>query len=141
MTPTDPVSQETICLVDDDPSVLKSVERLLRSDGLTVRAFSEAAPFLAYTSKSRVKLVVLDIRMKQMNGLEVLAHLCSLSPQTRIIIITGREDFATRSIADQVGAAGFFIKPLDDREFLASVHQALGHAVQGRDHLPKTKVP
>jgi FixJ family two-component response regulator len=133
MTPKEPEAVEPICLVDDDPSVLKAVERLLRSDGLTVRAFSEATPFLAYTSTNRVKLVVLDIWMKQMNGLEVLAHLCSLSPQTRIIIITGREDLAARSIATQVGAVGFFIKPLDDREFLASVHQALGHAVRGED--------
>jgi FixJ family two-component response regulator len=133
MTPTEPATEETICLVDDDPSVLKSVERLLRSGGLAVRAFSEAAPFLAYASSNHVKLVVLDIWMKQMNGLEVLAHLCSLSPQTCIIIITGREDPAARSIADQVGAVGFFIKPLDDREFLASVHQALGHTVRRKD--------
>lgn len=133
MTPTGPAAEETICLVDDDPSVLKSIERLLSSDGLTVRPFNEAKPFLAYASRNRVKLVVLDIRMKQMNGLEVLAHLCSLSPRTRIIIITGCEDFAARSITAQVGAVGFFIKPLDDRKFLASVHQALGHAVRKGD--------
>ena len=133
MTTTEPAAGETICLVDDDPSVLKSLERLLRSDGLAVRVFSEATPFLAYISANRVELVVLDIWMKQMNGLQVLAHLCSLSPRTRIIIITGREDLAARSIATQVGAVGFFIKPLDDREFLASVHRALGHTVQVRD--------
>ncbi len=128
-----PPAAETICLVDDDMSVLKSVGRLLRSDGLAVRAFSEATPFLAYISTNRVELVVLDIRMKPVTGLEVLAHLCSLSPQTRIIIVTGRDDLAAKSIATQVGAVGFFIKPLDDKEFLASVHHALGHAVRGCD--------
>ena len=121
--------------------MLKSLERLLRSDGLAVRAFSEATPFLACVSTNRVELVVLDIWMKQMNGLQVLAHLCSLSPQTRIMIITGREDHAARSIATQVGAVGFFIKPLDDWEFLASVHQALGRTVRERDEVSKTKVP
>ena len=115
-----------ICLVDDDTSVLKSVRRLLRSDGLAVQTFSEASAFLSYISTNRVELVVLDIRMKQVTGLEVLARLCALSPQTRVIIITGREDLAARSIATQVGAFGFFIKPFDDAEFLAAVHSALG---------------
>jgi len=117
---------KTICLVDDDTSVLKAVGRLLTSAGWVVRAFSEAAPFLAYISTNRVDLVVLDIWMKQMTGLEVLARLCSLSPQTRSIILTGREDHAVKSIATQIGAVDFFLKPFDDEKFLAAVHHALG---------------
>jgi len=132
----DPSAAETICLVDDDTSVLKSIGRLLRSDGLAVRTFAEASGFLAYISKNRVELVVLDIRMKQVTGLEVLARLCSLSPQTQIIMISGREDFVARSIANQVGAVGFFIKPLDEEEFLSVVHHALG-----RCRGCETKVP
>jgi FixJ family two-component response regulator len=113
-------------LLDDDPSVLKAVGRLLTSAGLVVQAFSEALPFLAYVSTNRVDLVVLDIWLKQISGLEVLAHLCSLSPQTSIVIITGHEDLAVRAIATQVGVSGYFLKPFDDGEFLAAVHQALG---------------
>jgi FixJ family two-component response regulator len=108
--------------------VLKAVGRLLTSAGCVVQAFSEAAPFLAYISMNRVDLVVLDIWMKQMTGLEVLARLCLLSPQTRIIIITGREDLAVKSIATQVGAVGFFLKPFDEERFLAAVYDALGTA-------------
>ena len=126
MNPPESPAPWTICLVDDDTSVLKAIGRLLTSAGCVVQAFSEAAPFLAYISTNRVDLVVLDIWMKQMTGLEVLAHLCSLSPQTRIIIITGREDLAVKSIATQVGAVGFFLKPFDDEQFLAAVHHALG---------------
>jgi Response regulator len=128
MDPSESPAPRTICLVDDDTSVLKAVGRLLRSAGCVVQAFSEAAPFLAYVSTNRVDLVVLDIWMKQMTGLEVLAHLCSLSPRTRIIILTGREDPAVKLIATQVGAVGFFLKPFDDEQFLAAVHQALGTA-------------
>ena len=109
---------------------------MLTSAGWVVRAFSEAAPFVAYVSTNRVDLVVLDIWMKQMTGLEVLARLCSLSPQTRIIIITGREDHAVKSIATQVGAVDFFLKPFDDEKFLAAVHHALGTPVGY-----ETKVP
>jgi len=126
MTLAESPTPKTICLVDDDTSVLKAVGRLLTSAGWVVRAFGEAAPFLAYISTNRVDLVILDIWMKQMTGLEVLARLCSLSPQTRIIILTGREDYAVKSIATQIGAVGFFLKPFDDERFLTAVHHALG---------------
>jgi FixJ family two-component response regulator len=135
MNPTESPAPRTICLVDDDTSVLKAVGRLLTSAGCVVQAFSEAAPFLAYISTNRVDLVVLDIWMKQITGLEVLARLCLLSPQTRIIIITGREDLAVKSIATQVGAVGFFLKPFDGEQFLAAVYDALGTAAKH-----KTKV-
>jgi len=116
---------KTICLVDDDSSVRKSLSRLLESAGFGVRVFATGEDFLQYVTVNPVALVVLDIWMKQMTGLEVLAHLCSVSPQTRIIIITGRDDLGVKSIATQVGAAAFFLKPLDDREFLAGVQYAL----------------
>jgi len=128
MNPPESPEPKTICLVDDDTSVLKAVGRLLTSAGCVVQAFSEAATFLAYVSTNRVDLVILDIWMKQMTGLEVLARLCSLSPQTRIIIMTGREDPAVKSIATQIGAVAFFLKPFDDVHFLAAVHHALGTA-------------
>jgi len=62
--------------------------------------------------------------MKKISGLEVLARLCSLSPQTRIIITTGRDDAAVKTIATQIGAVGFFLKPFDNEKFLAAVHRA-----------------
>ena len=126
MNPQEAPAPRTICLVDDDASVLKALGRLLTSAGYIVQAFTEAAPFLVYISANRVDLVVLDVWMKQMTGLEVLARLCLVSPKTRIIMITGREDVAVKSIATQVGAVGFFLKPFDDEQFLAAVYHALG---------------
>jgi len=116
---------KTICLVDDDPSVRKALSRLLESAGIGVCAFATGEDFLSYAVSHSVSVVVLDIWMHQMNGLEVLVHLCSLSPRTRIIIITGREDLAVRSIAAQIGAAGFLLKPFEDAEFLDRVQYAL----------------
>ena len=137
MTPAGSPAPKTICLIDDDTSVLKAVGRLLASAGSIVRAFSEAAPFLAYIATNQVDLVVLDIWMKQISGLEVLARLCSVSPRTQIIVITGREDAAVKSIATQVGAVAFFLKPFDDKEFLGRVREALGTY----DRKYETKVP
>jgi len=115
---------KTVCLVDDDPSVRKALSRLLESVGIGVCEFATGEDFLSYVVSHPVSVVVLDIWMDRMNGLEVLVHLCSLSPKTRLIIITGRDDFAVRSIASQVGAA-FLLKPFGDAEFLDKVQNAL----------------
>jgi FixJ family two-component response regulator len=117
---------EIVCLLDDDPAVLKSLARLLASDGVAVRAFQEPMGFIEHVQTCHVPLVILDIWMEQMTGLEVQAHLCAFSPETKVIMITGAQDAAAQRIAMQAGAFRFFFKPFDDEEFLAAVHEALG---------------
>lgn len=124
MTPIEKMAAEVVCLVDDDLAVLKSIGRLLASDGLSVRAFNEPKSFLAQVKTHTVPVVVLDIWMEQMTGLEVQEQLRLLSPKTRVIIITGRNDPAAQSAAIRAGAVGFFIKPFDDEEFLTAVRMA-----------------
>jgi two-component system response regulator FixJ len=127
MTPSEKSSSEIVCLVDDDPLVLRSTGLLLASDGFDVRRFDNGEDFIAYVGSHPVPLVVLDIWMKEMTGLEVLARLCAISPQTHVIVITGREDTAARITAMQIGTVAFLTKPFDDEEFLEVVHRALGH--------------
>jgi FixJ family two-component response regulator len=129
-------SSEIVCLVDDDPLVLRSTGRLLASDGFTVRPFNKGADFIAYVASHEVPLVVLDIWMKDMTGLEVLARLCAVSPQTRVIVITGRDDSAVRITAMQMGIIAFLMKPFDDEQFLALVHRALGRLPQSSSTKP-----
>ena len=85
--------EREVCLVDDDLSVLKSMHYLLASEGLKVRTFSKAEDFLTHASTHHVPVVVTDIWMDQVTGLEVLARLCAISPKTRVIVITAREDW------------------------------------------------
>ena len=113
-----------VSLVDDDASVRRSVTRLLESDGFSVLAFGEPKQFLAHLASHDVEVVVLDIWMDQMTGMELLAHLCAKSPQTRVIFITGQEDPAARATVLQGGAFAFFMKPFDDTAFLAAVRRA-----------------
>lgn len=122
---TEEPAAEVVCLVDDDLAVLKSIGRLLASDGLSVRAFRNPRDFLAHVQAHLVPLVVLDILMGEMTGLEVQAQLRGLSPRTRVIIMTGREGTNTRSTAAHMGASAFFTKPFDDTQFLGAVHSAL----------------
>jgi len=125
MTSSEKSDTEIVCLVDDDLSVLKSIERLLASDGFSVRAFNKPKEFLTYVQAHAVPLVVLDIWMEEMSGLEVQAQLSALSPQTRVIIITGREDQTAKLAALQSGVIAFFTKPFDDDQFLNAVRGAL----------------
>ncbi len=113
-----------VSLVDDDASVRRSVARLLESDGFSVLAFSEPGRFLEHLATHNVEVVVLDIWMDQMTGMELLVHLCAKSPRTKIIFITGQEDPAARAIVLNGGAFAFFMKPFDDTAFLAAVRRA-----------------
>jgi FixJ family two-component response regulator len=125
--PAEKPSSEIVCLVDDDPTVLRWTGLLLASDGIDVCRFDNGEDFIAYVASHGVPVVVLGIWMKGMNGLEVLARLCAISPQTHVIVITGHEDAAARITAMQIGTVAFFIKPFNDEEFLEAVHRALGH--------------
>ena len=116
--------EHEVCLVDDDLSVLKSMHYLLASEGFKVRTFNKAEDFLAHASAQHVPVVVTDIWMDQVTGLEVLARLCAISPKTRVIVITAREDLAARATAMAIGPVAFFMKPFDDEKFIAAVRDA-----------------
>ena len=130
MTPIEKPDAKIVCLVDDDPAVLKSIEQLLVSDGFSVRSFDKAKSFLAYFQTHPVALVVLDIWMEEMSGLEVQVNLAALSPGTRVIIITGRQDPRAKLTALYLGVIAFFTKPFDGDQFLSAVRGALAIQVK-----------
>jgi two-component system response regulator FixJ len=117
-----------VCLVDDDQSVLRSMQYLLASDGLAVHAFNRPEDFLAHAATHAVSVVVTDIWMDGVTGLEILARMCAVSPRPRVIVITARDDLAARATAMAIGPVAFFIKPFDDEKFLAAVRDALAQA-------------
>jgi two-component system response regulator FixJ len=114
-----------VCLLDDDVSVLNSMRFLLLAEGFKVRPFSNPDEFLAHAANNPVAVLVTDVWMDRVTGLEVLARLCAISPKTKVIVITAREDSAARATATAIGPVAFFIKPFDDEKFVAAVRQAL----------------
>ncbi len=126
-----PIPADVICVIDDDPSVRKSVGRLLQSAGLHVCVFSDAEVFLDFVASTPVPVVVLDVWMAGMSGMELLVHLCARSPRTRAIFITGHDDHAARRTVMAAGAFAFLIKPFDDDELLIEVNRALNLPVPG----------
>jgi FixJ family two-component response regulator len=120
---TEALSQ-TVCILDDDPSVVKSTSRLLSSAGWRVASFTDPMVFLHHAEKCRPKVVVLDILMPAMNGLEVQKRLRALSPESRVIILTSKDDPSVRDKASEQGASSFFVKPIGDEEFLGGIESA-----------------
>jgi FixJ family two-component response regulator len=114
----------TICLLEDDPSVLKATGRLLSSAGWKVESFLDPIAFLRYAQAHRPEVAIIDILMPVMNGLEVQSRLRTLSPSTRLIVLTSNEDPIVRSTAMRSGAFAFFLKPASKEEFLAEVESA-----------------
>ena len=119
---------DVICLLDDDPSVLKAVARLLSSAGWQAQQFSDPDKFLEYAKVHRAPVAVIDVWMPIMSGLEVQSRLQEVSPSTRVIIFTGKDDPLVRSTALNAGASAFLTKPFDDEELLTAVRLALAPA-------------
>ena len=114
-----------VCLLDDDPSVLRAATRLLDSAGWKVEAFTDPVAFLEYATIHCPRVAVIDILMPAMNGLEVQARLRSASPSTRVIILTSKDDPSVRSRAIEGGAFAFFLKAGANGELLAAIESAL----------------
>jgi FixJ family two-component response regulator len=120
------LSKETLAvyLLDDDPSILKATRRLLDSAGWKVEAFTDPIAFLEHAGMHCPGVAVIDIRMPDMNGLEVQTRLRTVSPSTRVIVLTSKDDPAVRTIAMNAGASAFFVKGVDRTEFLAGIKAA-----------------
>jgi FixJ family two-component response regulator len=117
-----------VCLLDDDPSVLKGLGRLFASADLPLKTFNDPKTFLGYARTHRPQVALIDVCMPQMNGLEVQSQLREISPSTRVIVFTGNDDSLVRSTALNTGASAFLTKPFDDTELLTSVRLALASA-------------
>ena len=114
----------TVYLLDDDASVLKATRRLLDSVGWNVEAFTDPIAFLGHAAMQSPSVAVIDIRMPDMNGLDVQKHLRRVAPSTRIIVLTSKDDPAVRTTAMNAGAYAFFVKGVDNGEFLAGIKAA-----------------
>jgi FixJ family two-component response regulator len=117
------LDKETLAvfLLDDDPSVLKATSRLLDSVGWQVNAFTDPIIFLEHAATNRPDFAIIDILMPDMNGLEVQTRLRRISPSTRVIVLTARDDLSVRRMAMNAGASAFFIKGVESGEFLAGI--------------------
>ena len=114
-----------VFIVDDDPSVRRSIQDLLSSVALTSEAFASPQEFLASRRADRPGCLVLDIRLPGMSGLDFQRELAQAGVQLPIIFITGHGDVPMSVQAMKSGAVEFLMKPFRTQELLDAIQQAL----------------
>jgi FixJ family two-component response regulator len=115
----------TVYLVDDDPDVLKAIDRLLQSVGLRVVTFLSPQQFLEDYDRNAPACLVLDLALPGLSGLELQRTLEQEASALPIIFLTGRGDIATSVQAMKHGAADFLTKPVDDTALITAIRDAL----------------
>jgi FixJ family two-component response regulator len=117
--------QPIVLVIDDDPVVRRSLERLLRSVGLDVAMFASATDFLREAMPDRPACVVVDLCLPGSSGLELQQSLIRAGHEVPIVFISGRADVPSSVRAMKAGAIDFLEKPFSDQALLDIVHGAL----------------
>jgi FixJ family two-component response regulator len=114
-----------VFVIDDDPSVRKALDRLLRSVGLDVRTFASAEEFQRSERPDTVACLVLDIRMPGQSGLDFQSELVKMKNELPIVFITGHGDIPMSVRAMKAGAIEFLTKPFRDQDLIDAVQMGL----------------
>ena len=126
------IDKPRVIVVDDDVSVRRGLERLLRSVGYEVELFASSRAFIERGEYERADCLVLDVRMPGPSGLDVQHLLVSAGHDVPIIFVTGHGDIPMAVQAMKVGAIDFLVKPFDDLIFLNAVQRAIAKSRQRR---------
>jgi len=122
----------TVFVVDDDPSFLLSIARLLRASGFAVRSFASAAEFLSQLPAEAAGCVVVDLQMPGMNGLELQEALAKTPNPLPLVFLTGHGEVPDAVSAVRRGAEDFLSKRAPRKELLSAVNRALARDAQER---------
>ena len=116
-----------ILVVDDSALSRRITRRALEAAGHAVAEAADGLAALEAYALTRPDLVLLDVTMAGMDGLEVLRQLTGLDPAARVVMATADVQSSTRTLAEAGGAAGFVTKPFDAGQILGAVQAALAH--------------
>jgi FixJ family two-component response regulator len=114
-----------VFVVDDDESVRKAMESLLRSVGLRVETFPSAHAFLEARRADLPGCLVLDVRLPGLSGLDLQRMMAEANIHTPVIFITGDGDIPMSVRAMKAGAVEFLTKPFRDQDLLDAIQQAI----------------
>jgi len=128
-----------VLLVDDDPAVAKVLGALLGQAGLSVHTATRGEEALALLSRKPIDVVVSDVRMPGMGGMELLAEVGRSWPDMPVILLTAHGTVPLAVEAMKAGAADFALKPFDREEILFSIRKALLRAQQPEVSRPTAK--
>jgi CheY-like chemotaxis protein len=118
-------TQARVLVVDDDPVVAKSIDRVLTGKGYAVITASNGPEALAKLAEEKYDAVYTDIRMPGMDGLQVAARIKATQPWLPVVIVTGYGSPLSETLAREIGVSGFLHKPLSPEMIEASAHEVL----------------
>lgn len=132
VAPSTRPGQPTVLVVDDAPDARLLTRMVLESEGMAVREAADGQAALDAVAALRPALVLLDVEMPGMNGLEVMARLRRSDPDLPIVIVSGRSSDADRVLGLELGADDYVSKPFCAREVGARVRAVLRRSARGR---------
>jgi FixJ family two-component response regulator len=118
-------SNAVIAVVDDDPSVRKGLERLIRSLGWHTETFASAQEFLDHPRTEAPSCLVLDLQLPGLSGLELQKRMTEAGLETPIVFLTGHGDIPASVKAMKAGAVEFLTKPVDEQDLLKAIQEAI----------------
>jgi Response regulator len=120
-----PDAQPTVLVIDDDPELRASIERLLRSTGLDTQLFASISDFFKSDPPDGPTCLVLDVRLPGQSGLDLQRELAEANRDLPIIFITGHGDIPMSVQAMKGGAIEFLMKPFRDQDLLDAIQVGL----------------
>ena len=115
-----------IYVVDDDGSVRIALKRLLNAWGFNVKTFKSGEEFLSSGLFQSFGVLILDVRMPGMSGLELQQGLIERNSEVSVIFLSAYDDIQVRTTAMEAGAVAFLQKPVEEQDLVEAVDQALG---------------
>lgn len=126
-------SKKTIMVVDDEEKVCWAFEQFLNEEGYDVIIASNAQEAISKLKEENPDLVIMDVRMPGIDGIEALSEMKSIDPDTYVIIMTAYGDMQTAIRAMQAGAFDYIIKPIDLDQVHVVIQKALKSKEQSRE--------
>lgn len=126
-------SDAIIAIVDDDPSVRRGLERLIRSLGWRAESFASAQEFLDRPRTEAPGCLVLDLQLPGLSGLDLQKRMAEAGLQTPIVFLTGHGDIPASVKAMKAGAVEFLTKPVDERDLLNAIQEAIERDRRARE--------
>jgi DNA-binding NtrC family response regulator len=114
-----------VLVLDDVLDAVNLMKRILKTAGHEVVGFTEEEEALDYARTHTVDLAILDIKLKKISGVEVLAELKKIIPSIRAIMLTGYPTLETAQAALRLGAGEYCVKPIDNDELEEKVAKVL----------------
>lgn len=114
-----------ILVLDDVLDAVVLVQKILSRQGHNVHVFTEEQDAIKFVEKNPVDLAVLDIKLKKMSGIQVLAQLKKIRPTIKVIMLTGYPTIETAREAIELGAGEYCVKPIDKSELEEKVADVL----------------